>query len=254
MPLKLTENAIRAHLNSALEDVIAYNVTDSTNTRAREFLKEGKKPPFLLVSSAQTAGRGRRGNTFFSPENGFYYTLVIRPDDLDIAIQKMTVAAAVAACEAISETAGIECDIKWVNDLYLDGRKVAGILCEAPRIHSNEVTAIIIGIGINIDIQDFPDELQDKAGSLNRPDLDRSRLAAVLTDRLLAWTSRLDDPQLIREYRRRSFLIKRPVSFMHEGREIRGIVKDINEEGNLIVQADRTYVLSSGEVSLASWE
>lgn len=254
MDVRLTENAIIAHMHSVLEDVIAYTVTDSTNTRARELLKEGKKPPFLLVSSAQTAGRGRRGNTFFSPENGFYYTLVIRPDDMDTAIQKMTVAAAVAACEAISETAGIECDIKWVNDLFLNGRKVAGILCEAPRIHSNEVTAIIIGIGVNIAIDDFPDELQDKAGSLNRPDLDRNKLAAVLTDRLLAWTSRLDDPELIQEYRRRSFLIGRPVSFLQEGREIRGTVKDISEEGNLIVEADRTYVLSSGEVSLASWK
>lgn len=254
MPLKLTENAIRQHLNTTLNDVIAYTVTDSTNSRAREFLADGKQPPFLLVSEQQTAGRGRRGNSFFSPESGLYYTLVIKPDDTRLAIEKTTLAAAVSACEAIEETAGIACDIKWVNDLYLDGHKVAGILCEAPRSPQNEVMGIIIGIGINISVREFPEELRDKAGSLNRPDLDRNQLAAVLSDRLMHWTANLSDPKLIMEYRRRSFLIGKNVSFLLNGREIHGRAAGINEEGNLIIESDQTYVLSSGEVSLSSWE
>ena len=254
MPIKLTETAIRQHLKTSLNDVIAYTVIDSTNSRAREFLADGKQPPFLLVSEQQTAGRGRRGNSFFSPESGLYYTLVIRPDNTELAIQKTTLAAAVSACEAIEKTAGIACDIKWVNDLYLDGRKVAGILCEAPRSPQNEVMGIIIGIGINVSVREFPEELRDKAGSLNRPDLDLNQLTAVLTDRLTHWTDSLSDPELIREYRRRSFLIGKNVSFILNGQEIRGQVTGINEEGNLIIESDQTYVLSSGEVSLSSWE
>ena len=254
MPLKLTENAIRTHLNTPLNNVIAYTVIDSTNSQAREFLAAGKKPPFLLVSEEQTAGRGRRGNSFFSPESGLYYTLVIRPDNTELAIQKTTLAAAVSACEAIEKTAGIECDIKWVNDLYLNGLKVAGILCEAPRNLQNEVMGIIIGIGINVSVREFPEELRGKAGSLNRPDLDRNQLAASLTDRLMHWTEDLSNPELIAQYRRRSFLIGKNVSFVQNGKEIHGKAAGINDDGNLIIEAEETYVLSSGEVSLSSWK
>lgn len=251
---KMNKNDILRLLKSPVSDVTVYTVTDSTNTRAREMLQEGKQAPFLVVSEEQNAGRGRHGNSFFSPDSGLYYTLVIQPEDLDLAIQKTTLAAAVSLYEAILSTTGIECGIKWVNDLYLGGRKIAGILCEAPRSKDNEVMGIIIGIGINIAAKEFPEELKDKAGSLNRPDLDRSLLAAVLTDRLMHWTAKLDSPELIDAYRSHSFLIGKDVSFVQNGTEIAGTVTDINEEGNLVVNAGKTYVLSSGEVSLKSWK
>ena len=110
--------------------------------------------------------------------------------------------------------------IKWVNDLYLNGLKVAGILCEAPRNLQNEVMGIIIGIGINVSVREFPEELRGKAGSLNRPDLDRNQLAASLTDRLMHWTEDLSNPELIAQYRRRSFLIGKNVSFAKRNRNI----------------------------------
>ncbi len=251
---KMNKNDILRLLKSPVSDVTVYTVTDSTNTRAREMMLEGKKAPFLVASEEQTGGRGRHGNSFFSPDSGLYYTLVIQPENLDLAIQKTTLAAAVSLYEAILETTGIACGIKWVNDLYLDGRKIAGILCEAPRSKNNEIMGIIIGIGINIAAKEFPEELKDKAGSLNRPDLDRSLLTAVLTDRLMHWTAKLDSPELIEAYRSHSFLIGKDVSFVQNGTEISGTVTDINDEGNLIVEADRTYILSSGEVSLKSWK
>ena len=251
---KMNKNDILRLLKSPVSDVTVYTVTDSTNTRAREMMLEGKKAPFLVASEEQTGGRGRHGNSFFSPDSGLYYTLVIQPENLDLAIQKTTLAAAVSLYEAILETTGIACGIKWVNDLYLDGRKIAGILCEAPRSKNNEIMGIIIGIGINIAAKEFPEELKDKAGSLNRPDLDRSLLTAVLTDRLMHWTAKLDSPELIEAYRSHSFLIGKDVSFVQNGTEISGTVTDINNEGNLIVEADRTYILSSGEVSLKSWK
>ena len=251
---KMNKNDILRLLKSPVSDVTVYTVTDSTNTRAREMMLEGKKAPFLVASEEQTGGRGRHGNSFFSPDSGLYYTLVIQPENLDLAIQKTTLAAAVSLYEAILETIGIACGIKWVNDLYLDGRKIAGILCEAPRSKNNEIMGIIIGIGINIAANEFPEELKDKAGSLNRPDLDRSLLTAVLTDRLMHWTAKLDSPELIEAYRSHSFLIGKDVSFVQNGTEISGTVTDINEEGNLVVDAGQTYVLSSGEVSLKSWK
>ena len=250
---KLDKSNILKHFTELVCDVIVYHVTDSTNTRARDMLVNGKETPFLLAAEEQTAGRGRHGNSFFSPESGLYYSLVIRPENYESAIAKTTIAAAVSLQEAILETAGIACGIKWVNDLYLNHRKVAGILCEAPRLSSGEPAGIIIGIGINIAQKVFPPELEGKAGSLNCPDLDRNVLAAVLTNRLLYWCDHLESAELIKAYKEASILLGKEVSFVQNGETVTGIAEDINADGNLIVRADQTYVLNSGEISLTSW-
>lgn len=250
----LSELNIRSFLHRQDIGITVYPVTDSTNTQARMMLAEGRRPPFLVIAGEQTAGRGRRGNSFFSPSSGLYYTLVTAPEDEEAALARTTIAAAVSVYEAVQKTAGISCDIKWVNDLYLDNKKVCGILCEAPRDTHNRLSGIIIGIGINIARESFPEELKDKAGSLGRPDLDRSRLAAVLTDILLDHTADLYDPAILETYKKHSFLLGKEVSFMTGGVPHRGIACDINEDGNLVVKGEKTWVLSSGEVSLTAWE
>ena len=250
---KLDKSEILKHFAKPVCNVIVYEVTDSTNTRARDMLMHGAPAPFLLAAEEQTAGRGRHGNSFFSPDSGLYYSLVIKPENYESAVAKTTIAAAVSLQEAILETAGISCGIKWVNDLYLNRKKVAGILCEAPRLPSGDPAGIIIGIGINIAQKEFPEELKDKAGSLNRPDLDRNILTAVLTDRLLYWCGCLESPELMKAYKDASVLLGKEVSFVQNGKTITGIAEDINTDGNLIVHADRTYVLNSGEISLTSW-
>ena len=254
MPKNITKSEILKHFTAPVSDVIVYSKTDSTNTRARAFLSEGKQPPFLVISEEQTAGRGRHGNSFFSPQSGLYYTLVIQPKKEETALAKTTIAAAVSLQEAILETTGINCDIKWVNDLYLNGKKIAGILCEAPRNKENKLQGIIVGIGVNIAQREFPEELKDKAGSLNLPDLDRNILTAILTRRLLYWCDHLNDSELINVYKKHSFLLGKEVSFIQNGETITGTAVDINEDGNLIVDSgQQQYVLSSGEVSITSW-
>ncbi len=250
---KIAKSEILKHFAENGPDVTVFDVTDSTNTRARDLLKDGKQPPFVLAADRQTAGRGRHGNSFFSPERGLYYTLAVVPRDYQTALAKTTIAAAVSLYEAIENVAGISCRIKWVNDLYLNDRKVAGILCEAPRAEDGRPLGIIIGIGINIAQKQFPPELEGKAGSLNRPDLDRNALAAQLTKRLLYWCDHLDDPALTAAYKAHSLLLGREVSFVQNGITVTGIAEDINEDGNLLVRSDRLYVLNSGEVSLVSW-
>ena len=254
MPKNITKSEILKHFAGPVSDVIVYRKTDSTNTRARAFLNDGKQPPFLVVAEEQTAGRGRHGNSFFSPESGLYYTLVIHPKEEETALAKTTIAAAVSLQEAILETTAVNCDIKWVNDLYLNGRKIAGILCEAPRNKENRLQGIIIGIGVNIAQREFPEALKDKAGSLHRPDLGRNVLAATLTERLLYWCDHLNDSELIDAYKKHSFLLGKEVSFVQNGETISGTAVDINEDGNLIVVNEKQqYVLSSGEVSLTGW-
>ena len=251
---RITEENIRAHLRRQDIDITVFPVTDSTNTRARDMLKDGRKPPFLVIAEEQTAGRGRRGNSFFSPVSGLYYTLVIDPEDKGTATEKTTIAAAVSVRDAILQTAGIDCDIKWVNDLYLEGKKVCGILCEAPRDRNNQLQGIIIGIGVNIARDDFPEELKDKAGSLGRPDLDRNILAAELTNLLLDYSDDPGNPAILESYKKHSFLLGKEVSFVINGETHTGTASDINESGNLVVRGERTWILSSGEVSLTSWK
>ncbi len=250
----ITEQNIHRFLQREDIGITVFPVTDSTNTQARKMLTEGRKPPFLVIAGEQTAGRGRRGNSFYSPAAGLYYTLVTGPGDEAAALARTTLAAAVSVHEAIRRTAGITCGIKWVNDLYLDQKKVCGILCEAPRDRQNRLSGIIIGIGINIAQETFPEELKDKAGSLGRPGLDRNRLAAVLTDLLLDHSADLHDPAILETYKKHSFLLGKEVSFMLDGRLQTGVACDIDEDGRLIVKGGKTWVLSSGEVSLAAWK
>lgn len=250
----LSNEKIMHYLDNPDIKIFTFASVGSTNDEARRRMTEGLCTPAVFAAEEQTAGRGRKGHTFFSPSSGLYYTLVTFPEDEQSAVSRMTVAAAVALREAVLACSGIPCDIKWVNDLYVNGRKVAGILCEAPRNSRGELMGIITGIGINIFTEEFPEEIRNTAGSLNCPDLDRNILTAELTNRLMYWSRRLDDPKLINAYRSYSFLTGRTVSFPLNGRIITGKAVDINDDGNLIVRADREYILSSGEVSLASWD
>ena len=251
---KLSRTDILTYVSDRLADVIVYEQIGSTNTEARRMLAEGKPTPFLLAAMSQTAGRGRRGNTFFSPESGLYMTLALKPDEYKSAIARTTIAAAVSLYEAILETTGIVCGIKWVNDLYFEQKKIAGILCEAPRGTSGQPLGILIGIGVNVAQKEFPDELKEKAGSLNRPDLDRNLLASVLTKRLLYWCSHLNDPALIASYKAHSILLGHTVSFQQNSKTITGTAEDITDSGSLLVRtADQLFELNSGEISLLSW-
>ncbi len=227
--------------------------TASTNLYAKQLLEDGTEAPFLVLAEKQTAGRGRGTHTFFSPESGLYFTLVIRPDDA-ADITAVTIAAAAALYEAVEMTAGIRCDIKWINDLYLNGRKTAGILCEAPWRSDGTLRGIIIGIGVNVAQKEFPEEIRETAGSLGAPDLDRNRLAACLADRIMHWCSVQDRTELMDLYRSRSFVLGKTVSFVRDGRTVTGKAVTVDDRGSLIVEADRIYELDSGEVSLKSWQ
>ena len=138
---------------------------DSTNIYAKELIKKGQKPPFLITSKTQTAGRGRLGKSFYSPEGGLYMSFVLNYSENE---QQTTLAAAVGVCRVLEKHCGICPHIKPVNDLLVDGKKVCGILCEAVCEQNGQIGTVIIGIGINIWSQNFlvPDELKDIAGTV----------------------------------------------------------------------------------------
>ncbi len=254
MICKLDKNKIHSLADDSRTEVYVFSSIDSTNNFGRDLLAQGAAVPSVILAEEQTAGRGRRGHSFFSPDSGFYYTYIFRPEDPEKAIRYATICTAVAAVEAIEQWCGRNVSIKWVNDLFYRKRKIAGILCEAPRNPDGELSGIVIGIGINCFAQEFPEELREIAGTLELEDGDRSVLAGILTNRLAYWLNHIGDG-LLASYRKYSLILGKQVSFRRDDQIYTGTAAEINEKGNLIVVCgDTRYLLNSGEISLLSWE
>ena len=150
---------------------------DSTNEEAKRRIKGGAGEDFVLVARKQTAGKGRKGRSFYSPKDtGIYLTFTHFTNDSPENVLKVTVATSVIAAKTIKDTLNIDCGIKWVNDLYHNGKKVSGTLCEYifKDAYENDKNAVIVGIGINLSTEDFPEEISDKAGSLVADNKDNS--------------------------------------------------------------------------------
>ena len=226
-----------------------YKIIDSTNTEARRYALSGGKTPAVFVAEGQSGGRGRIGRSFYSPSGaGIYLSLLIEADECDCVF--MTSAVAVAVRRAILAVTGIETGIKWVNDIYLDGKKVAGILVES--FFQNEKRYFIIGIGINIATAEFPEEIRSRAGSLGIDPLLRSAIGAKLIGELCCVVSSPASADIIEEYRKSSVVIGKRISFTENGVTETGVAEGINEYGHLLVRLDggSEKILCGGEITL----
>lgn len=229
--------------------VLRYERIDSTNLEARRLA--AKEPPqsTLIIAREQSAGRGRMDRSFYSPaDTGLYMTLLYYPDRPISELSGLTCAAALASALAIEQQSGLSPRIKWVNDLYLDGKKVCGILCES--FGTPHGTAISVGIGINLTTKDFPDALGSIAGSLQRP-IDPEQLAQLICDSLLPYLQSGDNTLWLSGYRERFMLRGVRVNCMTSGGTFPATALDITDEGALTVQADdgKMHILYAGEVA-----
>ncbi len=253
-----TSNAISAHLRHSLPDVILYDVTDSTNTRCKALAEAGAPEGTLVIAGSQTAGRGRMGRSFFSPQNtGLYMSLLLRPAIPPEEALSITTCTAVCVSEAIETLSGRAAGIKWVNDVYLDGKKVCGILTEAAFSPAGEALRYaVLGIGINITAPagDFPPELASIASSVfgsTAEDL-RPRLAAEIVNRFMDLYPRLTEKPFYDGYRDRLFLRNRPVQVLWGGHTGSGVCLDVDRDFRLMIRMDDGTLqhISSGEVSV----
>ncbi|MBO4339642.1 MAG: biotin--[acetyl-CoA-carboxylase] ligase [Clostridia bacterium] len=234
-------------------EIIVFNVIDSTNSEAkRVFVKDGKD--MLIVAGKQTAGRGRHGKSFYSPEEtGIYMSLVVHADLPLNHAARATTAAAVAVCKAIEKLTDKKPEIKWVNDIFINNKKVCGILTEAvSTAGSRTADALIIGIGINVYTSDFPDEIKDIAGSLNENGLDKNSLIAEICKGVFGYAADLFSDGFIEEYRKRCFVIGKEISYERNGERFFATAVDIDENGGLIIKNTDGEIstLQSGEISI----
>lgn len=268
----LAEVRIREKLSDDLSKIklFIHDEVTSTNDVARNCYYEGVGEDFVVISDSQTRGRGRHGRVFYSPKGtGLYLSFATTPN-ANIAEGSLLVAmTAVAVSKAISDVVGVDTKIKWVNDIFVGEKKVAGILTEA--VTSYEAATIecaIIGIGINLYEPQggFPDELKKKAGALLESyDVDKkikNELAAAVISRFYEYYKKRDK-EFIKEYRERSNLIGNYVKIAPVGtdneaaKEHKGyaIAKEIDDDCHLIVEYEdgRTVTLTSGEVSVVKY-
>jgi BirA family biotin operon repressor/biotin-[acetyl-CoA-carboxylase] ligase len=230
--------------------------TDSTNERAKERAMTGAPGGMVVTADEQTAGRGRRGNAWFAPPGScLLYSALLRPFAADRA-PLLPLAVPVAVCEAAEAVAPVRCQVKWPNDIWVDERKVAGILVEA---RPDDGWAVI-GVGLNVAIpqDDFPGELRETATSV-LPTEGEGGLAPggapgvraaleELNKSLGRWVDASDD-DVLAAFRTRDALSGRRISW--QGGE--GTAEEIDEQGHLVVEkADGERIaLGAGEVHLA---
>ena len=235
---KLDEKRISALLALPEVRVEAFETLDSTNGECRRALAAGSGP-CLAVAAAQTGGRGRRGRAFASPPGGLYMSVALpaAPDELGL-----TCRAAVAAAEAIGAVTGIDCGIKWVNDLYRNGKKVGGILAEQAGAYA------IVGIGVNLLPVPMPPEVQARVGFLDCGDV-REALAAEIARALLQRD--VSDRSFMEEYRRRSIVPGKEIDCSIGSRRFSARALEIDDDGALVVLGPNgRETLHWGEVSI----
>lgn len=233
--------------------------TGSTNTLLREKAGQGAAEGCTVIAGSQTSGRGRLGRHFYSPSStGVYLSLLLRPERLAPSeAVKITTLAAVAACEAIEEVSGRRPGIKWVNDIFMDGKKVSGILTEASLDLENEkIHFIVLGIGINVYPPEggFPDTLAQTAGTVfSRPAKDaKNHLAAAFLNHFMKAYTAGSPADYVKKYRERSLAIGRRIRVLQPFGSRDAVALDVDDQCRLLVRYEdgQTGCLSSGEISI----
>ncbi|HFI0634395.1 TPA: bifunctional biotin--[acetyl-CoA-carboxylase] ligase/biotin operon repressor BirA [Streptococcus suis] len=229
--------------------------SDSTQLDAKQGIEAGHASPALYLAPHQNKAKGRFGRPFYaSKSGGIYMSLRLSPNVPFLAFKPYTILAAAALIKAIIQLTGLDVQIKWVNDIYLGKKKVAGILTEAISSMENQrVTDVIVGVGINVHIDDFPKELRQSAGNLfdDQPPFTRNQLITAIWKAFLE----TDEKELIALYKEKSLVVGQQVSFVENQVEFKGTAIAVTDTGNLVIQLDngKAKIISSGEISLTSW-
>lgn len=257
----MSDIIIKETINSLVDkssfDIVVLKSVNSTNSYAKALAKFGSSHETVVIADRQTAGRGRLGREFFSPAGtGIYMSVLLDADKISLASSHITVAAGVAVCRVLKDICNDTPFIKWVNDIFIGRKKVCGILAESLGNPSHSISNIIVGIGLNVTTPsaDFPDELNNIAGSIFPKNTSRNEIIAKILTEFKSIYKSSDIEGLIKEYKKHSFVLEKKISFIQNGKAFSGIAKNINNEGNLIVKLENgeTITLKSGDVSLGS--
>ncbi len=256
----LSEQSIVPNLRTKAlgRKIDVFKTVDSTNNFAKSLAQLGAVHGTTVISETQTHGKGRMGRSFYAPLGmGIYMSIVLRPELSVEHSLLITSCAAVAVAEAIEKVSGLDCKIKWVNDIYAGNKKLCGILTEASvNVEQGGLEYAIVGIGVNVQNVSFPKSVSDIATSIRmetNTSVSRSVLAAEILNCFEERLETIRDKSFIDEYRRRSNLIGKRIEVTHNDVSETMSCIGIDEIGRLLVRKDNgeEKALMSGTVRLA---
>lgn len=225
--------------------IFTFDQVTSTQDLARSYLATHSHPA-AFVANSQTKSYGKRGRSFFAPPNtGVYFSLAVPEFKLNKEKAELLTPAIATGLVNILETffPSIKLKLKWVNDIYLDNKKVGGILTEY------STNGLIIGVGINISTQVFPSKLQEKAGSITNQSFNRQKLINSLLSSVSSALDTYESGNFLSQYRHLSCLLSKNITLQLGKKVVSGVAVNINNLGELVVKSNgRLHSYSSGEV------
>lgn len=260
-PDLMTEAEIKSlmHTDWVAKEVLYFDTIDSTNTKAQELAEKGYPSGTLVVADKQESGKGRRGRSWVSPSGtGIFMTLMIKPDINPNNASMLTLVAALAVAKAITSVTGEEAMIKWPNDIVVNGKKVCGILTEM-NAQFDYINHIVVGIGINVHNESFPEEISQMASSLMiEAGGKRFHRAQIIAETMSYFEQYYDTflktqdlSALVREYDELLVNRNKSVRVLDPKEPFDGKAMGITPKGELIVDTwESRKLVSSGEVSV----
>lgn len=260
-PDLMTEAEIKSlmHTEWVAKEVLYFDTIDSTNTKAQELAEKGYQSGTLVVADKQESGKGRRGRSWVSPSGtGIFMTLMIKPDINPNNASMLTLVAALAVAKAITSVTGEEALIKWPNDIVVNGKKVCGILTEM-NAQFDYINHIVVGIGINVHNESFPEEISQMASSLMiEAGGKRFHRAQIIAETMSYFEQYYDTflktqdlSALVREYDELLVNRNKSVRVLDPKEPFDGKAMGITPKGELIVDTwESRKLVSSGEVSV----
>ena len=260
-PDLMTEAEIKSlmHTEWVAKEVLYFDTIDSTNIKAQELAEKGYQSGTLVVADKQESGKGRRGRSWVSPSGtGIFMTLMIKPDINPNNASMLTLVAALAVAKAITSVTGEEALIKWPNDIVINGKKVCGILTEM-NAQFDYINHIVVGIGINVHNESFPEEISQMASSLMiEAGGKRFHRAQIIAETMAYFEQYYDTflktqdiSALVREYDKLLVNRNKSVRVLDPKEPFDGKAMGITPKGELIVDTwESRKLVSSGEVSV----
>lgn len=240
------------------DNILFFDETDSTNAVIKRIAEEGTaKEGTIAVALSQNSGRGRLGRSFFSPCGGIYMSILLRPSFSPEQCLMLTVAAAVAVCRAIEKNSDAKCEIKWVNDIYINGKKVCGILTEgAIEAETATLKYAVLGIGINLKLPNggFPEDIAERAAAVYNKEITAQKKAQLIADvvnEFFYFYENIEKKEFMKQYQMRSYLTGKTVSYERYGEVFTAKVLGIDENGGLeVLQNGEKITITAGDVSV----
>lgn len=238
--------------------VIVLDDIDSTNNYLKKLAEDGEKESTVVIAKHQSGGKGRMGRSFFSPKSGLYMSILLRPNFSAEKSLFITTATAVAVSEAIDSLSDKKSSIKWVNDVFIDTKKVCGILTEASiDFETGGLSYAVVGLGVNLyhPADGFPDDIKNIAGTVFNKEIngdEKAKFVAEIINGFFAIYNNFENNDFMKKYKSKSFVLGKKINVIKGDKKTPATAIDIDDEARLLVEYENgeRENLFSGEVSI----